>query len=238
MRKLNVGFTVLELMMVMAIGVFVATLSWTVYRSARADTRVNQHADLLRYVVASADSVTMTRNDYQIPNGSGATPITAAAIVALTGTQNMFPSGSTGSTAGIYGPLGQVAVTTASSAGSANDLLVLTTTQVPARECSRLVVRMAPGVYDMRINNSLVRLTPAPENGSLGRSDAEGGQVATLCGNGNNTVTIRKLKYINFAAMRHDGFGEFTGDEEAVITPLYNRMEAAMAAREAAQSAL
>lgn len=238
MRKLNNGFSILELMMVLVVGVFVATLSWTMYRSARAEMRVNQHADLFRYIVASADSITMTRDDYQIPNGGGATAISAGAIASLTGTQNMFPTGSIGNASGIYGPLGQVTVSTASSAGSANDLLVLSTAQIPAKECIGLVIRMAPGIYDMRVNNNLVKLTPEPGNGALGRSDAEPAQVATLCNSSSNTVSVRKLKSINFAAMRHDGFGAFTGNEATVITPLYNRMEAAMTAREAAQSSL
>lgn len=238
MRKLNNGFSILELMMVLVVGVFVATLSWTMYRSARAEMKVNQQADLFRYIVASADSITMTRDDYQIPNGGGATAINAGAIASLTGTQNMFPTGSIGNASGIYGPLGQVTVSTASSAGSANDLLVLSTAQIPPKECVGLVIRMAPGIYDMRVNNNLVKLTPEPENGALGRSDAEPAQVARLCDNSSNTVSVRKLKSINFAAMRHDGFGAFTGNEATVITPLYNRMEAAMTAREAAQSSL
>lgn len=238
MRKFNTGFSVLELMLVMVIGVAVAALSWTVYRSARVEMKVNQQADLFRYLIKSADSITMTRNDYQIPNGASATPITASAIINLTGTQNMFPAGSSGSGSTIYGPLGQVTISTASSAGSANDLFVVSTAQVPQKECNGLVIKMAPGIYDIRVNNNLVKLTPEPVNGALGRSDAEPSQVANLCANNTNTVMVRKLKSINYAAMRHDGFGSFTGNEQTVITPLYNRTEAAMSAREAAQSAL
>lgn len=238
MRKFNTGFSVLELMMVMVIGVAVATLSWTVYRSARVEMKVNQQADLFRYLMTSADSITMTSNGYQIPNGTSTTPITASAIINLTGTQNMFPAGSSGIGSTIYGPLGQVTVSTDSSAGSINDLFVVSTALLPSKECLGLVIKMAPGIYDIRVNNNLVKLTPEPANGALGRSDAEPAQVATLCANATNTVVVRKLKSINFAAMRHDGFGSFTGNEETVITPLYNRTEAAMSAREAAQSAL
>lgn len=238
MRKFNMGFSILELMLVMAIGVAITTLSWNAYRSSRAEVKVSQQADLFRYLIASADSVTMTRNDYQVPNGSGATPITAASIINLTGTQNMFPVGSSGSGGVIYGPLGQVTVSTASTAGSANDLFVVSTAQVPTKECISLVIKMAPGIYDIRVNNSLVKLTPEPINGALGRSDADPAQVSTLCTPTTNTVAVRKLKSINFAAMRHDGFNAFTGEEEAIITPLYNRTEAAMTAREAAQSSL
>jgi len=238
MRNKNKGFSILELMMVMVVAIGVAALVWTGYSSTRSETKVRQQMDLIRYVIASADSITMTRSDYLIPSSSGTTPLDTAAIIGLTGTQNILPPGASAGGGVLYGPVGQVSVGTSSSVGSANDLVSVSIPGVPRKECIALVIKAVPGVYDIRVNNQLVGLYPAPSNGAQGRSDADPAQVQQVCNAATNTVVIRKLKNINFAALRHDGFDLFTGNEETVITPLYNRTEAAIAAREAAQNSL
>lgn len=233
------GFTLLELMLAFAVGLMITVMVFVGYKSAKSDTDVRQQIDLLRYVISVADSLTMSRNDYLLPNGAGTTPLSASAITDLQSSENNLPIGSSGSGGQLWGPVGQVQVSTTSSTGAAQDLLTLTMTGVPTKSCIAIVGRMADGIYDIKVNDSLVKLSPAPDIASQGRSEADIGQATGLCAaSDSSTVVLRKLKDINYSSFRHDVFSTLSPAEAAAITPLYTRTEAALAAREAAQAAL
>ena len=238
------GFTLIEVMLSLGIMMLVIIMVYSAYNIAMRDVRVRQTTDLLDMVFNTTQYMTNTRTDFLIEESPTSTrSISIAEVINMRQSIDDFPSGSfvDFSNGILYHPFGgEVELTTSSSIPGAFDLAQITITEVPRNVCLRIMVRMAPMVYDMHTNGNLVGLGPEPNADDIGRSELRVDQASPLCQRENN-IQFRVLKEINFANLRHRLFPfgpSMTPEESAFITPLFDRQQDALAAREAAQLAL
>lgn len=244
-KKKSSAFTLIEVMLAISITMLIILMVYSAYSVAMRDVKVRQTAQLIDMIFDTSNNMTMTRTDFMIEATPTSTrPISIAEIVNMRNTVDDFPSGTgvdfnSGIVSHTFG--GEVQLTTASSVTGAFDLAALTLYDVPGNACLRLLSSMAPVVYDMSVNGSLVGLFPEPDDtDELGRNQLRVEQAVGLCQR-NNDIEFRVLKEINFATLRHRLFPfgpSMTPEESAFITPLYDRQQNAIALREAAQQAL
>ena len=230
--------------MSLAIGMLIAGTAYTIYRSAKNDQLVKQTYDIGDTIFQDAQDITSTENVFVIDNvGGGSHDVTVGDLVNAKGGIENFPKGTIlVDTATLGHPFGgDILVTAESTNGTDKDLIALEFTEIPDGQCLHFLSKMsASSVYDMYVNGNLVGLTPAATASSIGRDQVRMDQASALCDEENYVdIKVRKLKEIRYNKMRAGPYGSsMSTGESAVITPLFNRQEAALTAREAAQLAI
>lgn len=232
------GFTLVETLLALGLGILVMVAVYIGYATKRTDAEIEILDTAIDVVISKASMAYSSEPGYRLNNGSNRL-ITSENLAADVGglPEGFVATGNAAQYNNFWN--GQANITAQSSNGSIYDLLTITLTNLPTRVCVDLVNRVAPRVYDTRVNNSLVGLTPARNREGLGRNAVKPGQMVPLCQQNGNTVQIRHLKPFNFTIIRSQPIGQtMTAAEDAAITPNYNRIEAALTARETAQNAI
>lgn len=233
------GFTLVEALLSITVGLLMAVISFVGFKSFSDDLNIEKEAALLKYIITTADAISASSSNYQIPTTSGPVSLTSALIIQAQGDENKFPVGTGIVGTNIWGPIGsQINVSVTSSTGTAYDLLTLRVDNLSSKQCLNLLNKMVNNIYDISVNGSLIALSPAPTNNSAGRNEINYAKASPLCAGTQKTVVFRKLKDINYATLRKNNIGTLSAEESAVIIPLYNRTEQAMTLRESAQAAL
>lgn len=238
------AFTLIEVMLSLGIMMLVILAVYSAYNIAMRDVRVRQTTLLIDMVIDTTQAMTNTRTDFLIEVDPTTTrQLSIADIVNTRQSIDDFPSGSFVDFANgvLYHPFGgEVTLSTQSSIPGAFDLAEVRITEVPRNVCLRMMTSMAPRVYDMYTNGSLVALGPEPTPDDRGRNEVRVDLASPLCQRSND-MRFRVLKEINFSALRHRLFPfspSMTPEESAFITPLFDRQQDAFQARENAQQAL
>lgn len=232
------GFALIELLLVLGIGTALMVAVWAMYATRNEDLRVEQSFDAIDQLVMAADSNYSSSRGYFLAT-TPAQPATLAQLHAAIGElpDPIIHQGGSSYT----NPWGGTwTVSAASTAGTHLDLLTIALTNLPAQSCVSLVSRMAPRMYDTRVNNTLVGLAPARTTDAAGRNQVRAGQLIPLCQQANNTVLFRRLKPINYSMLRDQPMDPNTlsARETTDYLPVFQRVEQAMANREAAQVAI
>lgn len=236
------GFSLIELLLALGVGVLVMAAAFAAYSGRRSDAEVNVLDADINALIYKANMAYLNNNEYM----QGTALITGQRLVDAVGPlPNAFipDAGMTSGFRHFWG--GQATISAASTDGGATrDLLTITLADVNADVCIDLVGRLAPRMYDTRVDGNLVGMRPERTALRQGRSDIRVEQVAPLC-DGNNQLVFRYLKPLDYTRFRSlpvtASFtpGETPGsDEEIAIADNFARIEAALAARETAQLAL
>lgn len=237
--KTTRGFALLELLMALGIGVLMMAAVWAVFGQREQDLRVQKAFDAIEQLVTVADTGYASSEGYWVTTASGVQAITLqrlhALIVELP--DSIIHQGGTTYT-NPWG--GNWTVGSASTASGNRDLMVITLTDLPVQSCITLVSRMAPRMFDTRVNSSLVGLTPARTQNAAGRDRVRTDQLIGLCEDGDNTVAFRRLKPVDYTMLRSQPMNPNTLSawDTTHYLPAFQRIEQAMTAREAAQVAI
>ena len=245
-RPAQFGFSLVELLLALGIGVLVMAVAFMAYDTRRSDAEVNVLDADIDALIYKANMAYSNSNQYVQTAGSP-DPITAQGLNdAVGGLPNAFipDSGVPSGFSHFWG--GEVVLGAASSNGGAIlDLFTITLFSIPPEVCIDLVGRLAPRMYDTQVDGGLVGLQPARTAARQGRNAIRVEQVAPLCAGNENDIVFRYLKPLNYSMFRSlpvtPSFtsGETPGsDEETAILGNFNRIEAAINAREAAQIVL
>lgn len=242
--KKNLGFSLLELMMSLTIGMLIMATAYSVYRSAKNDQLVKETYDIAIDLFQAAQDVTMTKTVFEIDNvGGGTHDVSVGDLVNARGGIEEFPKGivlvNTSTLGHRFG--GNITISSESSNGTDKDLLALEFAGIPKGQCLQFVAKLGSSpVYDIFVNDNLVGLAPEATASSIGRSEVRYDQASQLCSEESlATIKVRQLKEIHYSKMRAGPYGSsMTPEEDAIITPLYNRQENALLSREAAQLAI
>ena len=252
MLRRSKGFTLIELLLAVGISLLITVGVFRAYKATDRDTRTQESIALLDTLFDQVVQVTAQRNDFTVPQVGGA-PATLSTQILLDSvganseaSQLLYPIGSTIDGNQIIHPFdANVQVSTQSSVSGANDLAAIRMENVPRAACLNLLQRMSTyGLYDMWVEtggaNQLVALDPVATTDAPGRNNVVIAKVNPLCNRGpQSTLTFRLLKHVDISSMRRVSFGNTLSPEElARIQPLFDRQQAAMAAREDAQLAL
>ena len=232
------GYSLVEVMLALGVGLLVMVAVYAGYTTKRTDAEVEILDAAVDIAIYKASMAYASEPGYRLSN-AGNRLITNENLSEDTGglPEGFVSTTNTTQYGNFWG--GQSTISAESSNGTVFDLLTLTFTNLPSRVCVDLVNRIAPRVYDTRVNNTLVGLTPARTREGLGRSSVKPGQMVPLCQQAANTIKFRHLKPFNFTVLRSQPIGDtMTPAEAAAITPNYNRIEAALTARETAQNAI
>jgi hypothetical protein len=236
------GFALIELLLVLGVGVLIISLVWSTYASRNEDVKVVRTLDGLNRLVDIADSSYSTTAGYSRVVGATTQYATVADLHA---SAKELPDSILDLGAGAYSNLwgGTWTASVENSTGTAADLLALTVTQLPSYACLQLVGFASPKMYDTTINGTLVGLSPARTTAVLGRSEIRVPTTVSLCAAATNTIKFRHFKPVDYTMLRNHPFGQTLDPnpasvENTVYVPTYNRVEAAITAREAAQVAL
>lgn len=236
------GFALIELLLVLGVGVVMMIAVWATFAQRNQDLKVSQSFDTIEQLGLLADSAYSTSPGYWLNGPMGAEPVTLQKLQSVI---DELPETIIDQGGGNYtNPwAGAWTVGAANSVAGTNDLLVMTMAGLPTQACITLVSRMAPRQYDTRVNGTLVGLTPARTTTANGRSAVRGGQLIPLCQQNQNTVIFRRMKPVDYTLLRDQPMNPNTlttgtGSETERYLPVFQRVEQAMAAREAAQVAL
>lgn len=253
------GYTLLELLMTMGIGVIIASSIWSAYASHKVITDADGQSSTVRALFKSADSAYALSIEFATTDTTGTrNPISLDQVVAATSGE--LPQGLSSSVSGgvaTYSNLwgGAVSMTAESSDGGATlDLLKIETKGIPESQCRRMLENLSPFVYDTRVNGSLVKLDLDPGADVNHRTNLNFKQAYPLCV-ASNTMDFRRLKELNLSALRRikpytqtltpeeQGLGPACPSQDHCIydqafLPNYTRLQAALAAREAAQQGI
>lgn len=248
------GFTLIEFIIALVLGLLIVAVGLSVGFGRAQDANAQELQSAITQVRQTADGAYAQSIGYVTSDG---VPVSGPGLFALDnrlpeGVVNTAPSGSP-TAAQIQNGWGGafslgVESTTASAtpacaagpSGAANDLLTITVDKIPSKACITLLSGLAPQMYDSYVNGKLVALSPGPGNGVQGRSGVNVSQAGPLCSaQPVASIKFRSLKPVNIADLRSNPMtSTMTATEQACVTPQYNRIQNAMAAREAAQSAL
>lgn len=248
MRKVSLqsGFSLLELMLALGIGALVMAVAFAAYDGRRNDAEVSLLDADVSSLVYKANMAYMGSGQYSL--GNVTTLINATRLNDASGG---LPSGSfipdatmTSGFRNVWG--GQASISAVSSnASTTRDLLQISLANIPPKVCIDIVARIAPRMYDTRVDGTLVGLSPAKTAQSQGRYGIRVAQVAPLCASATNTIVFRYLKPLNYSLFRSLPVSKtFTpgktpqSDEATAIQANYTRIENAMTARETAQLAI
>lgn len=217
--------------------------AFAAYSTRRSDAEVNVIDADIDSLVYKANMAYANTHQYV----QGTTPISAQRLDgAVNGLPNAFiPDGSVASGFRHFWG-GQIAIGAASTdGGTTRDLLTITLSDISPEVCIDLVGRIAPRMYDTRINGSLVGMRPARTPDSQGRNHIRVERAVSLCGANKSQVLFRYLKPLDYSVFRSLPVtttftpGHTPGsDAETAILANYNRIEAALNAKEAAQLAI
>lgn len=240
------GFSLVELMLALGIGVLVMAAVYAAYDSRRDDAEVSVLVADLDNLVYKANMAYAGNGEYAETGGT-TVPLTTQRLNNATGGLPAAFIPDTNYASGFrhyWG--GQATLATASTnGGTVRDLLTVSLEDVSPDVCLTLVGLVAPRTYDTRVDGTLVGLTPARSAGSMGRFNIRVSQVSDLCAQDQNDVVFRYIKPLNYSVFRSLPVtktfvpGESADSDEATaIVANYNRVEAAMDARETAQLAI
>ena len=242
------GFSLIELLLALGIGILVMAAAYAAYDTRRSDAEVAVLDADIDALIYKANMAYLGSGSYTAADAAAVVqPISATRLAAAAGgLPNAFdPSAS--SPSGYRNFWGGVATLGAESTdgGTTQDLFTITLQGIAPRECVDIVGRIAARMYDTRVNNGLVGLSPARSNSALGRSDIRVSQVVPLCQQAANDIKFRYLKPLNYSLMRSLPVASTfkpgqtpNSDEQTAIAGNFTRIEAAMTAREAAQVAI
>lgn len=236
------GFSLVELLLALGIGVLVMAAAFMAYDTRRSDAEVNVLDADIDALIYKANMAYSNSNQYVQTAGSVA-PITAQRLNDVVGgLPNAFIPDSEAPSGFNHFWGGEVVIGAASTnGGTIRDLLTITLFNIPPEVCIDLVGRLAPRMYDTNVNGTLAGLKPARIAARQGRNAIRVEQVAPLCAGDENDIVFRYLKPLNYSIFRSlpvsSSFTPGSGEETAVLDN-FNRIEAAMNAREDAQIAL
>ena len=252
-KRNQLGFTLIEFILGLVISMIVVATVLAVGISQRQDQEAVETEFAVTSLKAQAQNAYSQSMGFMTADG---TPITTQDLFSYgqifpRGVVNTAPPGTVPTDSQITNDWGgtiavsadnSVPTSPAPCGGAARppyDLLRITLTKVPAKACSQMVGTLAPQSYDTYVNGSLVALDPAPSSAGPGRSSVRYSQAAPLCNHDQNTLVFRSLKPLALYTLRsYPPTTNLTPSESACTLPEYNRVQNAMAAREAAQAAL
>lgn len=165
----NRGFTIVELMIVLAVGVALISAAIALFSTIRANMRANNHKSDLVQIISKAQSVFGASNLY----GDVTTAIAVGA--------NTFPDGAripgTATAQNRYGGLWSVAPATLVSA---NDALALTDPNVHSPDCFNLVAAVAPMNRRVSVAGSVVKVLDGNLDTAAARAACESAQNVAI----------------------------------------------------------
>ncbi len=230
------GFALIELLLVLGIGVLFAAAAWLAYASRMEDFRVEQSFNAIDRIIDVSDQAYASSPGYWLNSMAGNQNISLDNIKS---TLNDLPDAIIDQGGGSYTNSwgGTWTVGNANTSSGDRDLLVITTTRIPASACTNFVALMAPRMYDTRVNNGLVALQPAATINSAGRNAIRPDKVIPLCAQANNTIVFRRLKPVDYTMLRDQPMNNknLSARENTSYVPVFNRVEQAMRDRETAQ---
>lgn len=239
-RPHSLGFTLIELVLVLGVGALVTAGVYASFASREQDVKVRVTAQDMNDLVKAADRVYATSHEYRINGTPVSLPVLRASARTLPA--SFYDQGGSN----FKNPWGgDWTIGTQSSDGTTGNLFRIYASGIPSYACARLVSATSPRAYSTRINNSLVALSPARTPASLGRSDPDMIQVTRLCSESEqNELVFLYLKPADYQSLRQQPMletlmpGLETCTAPGCFQPTYDRTEAALNAREAAQQAL
>lgn len=238
------GFTLVEFLLALLVGAVAMLGVWVAYNDRLETIKAQKTAVAVKTLIADANHVYANSQTFTSQrNGAGAVATfadVAAAVPTLPEGLVVVSSGSGSSYSNYWGgTFGMTVENSDGPSGTNRDMLVFTLDSLPSTACLTLLTNMGLNVYDMRINGTLVGLTPAATAAAQNRNQIRFDQAVPLCFSTGNRVVLRTLKEYSYALMRYHPFlPTMNAEESARVLPQYNRIETAMARREAAQLAL
>lgn len=249
------GYTIIEFMLALALGIVIVAVSVALGVQRSKDVQNQAMGQAVLRVKAMANAACAQSISYMDANGN---PVTLPFLYSLNDRLpiqivNTAAAGSTPTASqlkDIWGGsiiLGVESTTNSATpacaagpTGPANDLLTITLNNVPSSACMQVIGIVAPHMYDTYVDGNLIKLDPPPSAGAPGRNAVDPVQAGPFCSSGStHTLKFRALKPLNFANLRdHPMTTHITASELACVQPQYNRIQAALAARETAQQAL
>lgn len=243
------GYALAELILTLGIGTIIAASVWSVFSERREADRATRHAEAINSLLFQADRAYALSIEFATePTPGNKLPISLDRLVAAASADipvqiESSPSGFVNYWGGTWSVNAE-----STNGGGVLDLVVLETTQVPRNECTIILQQVSPYVYDSYVNGRLVGLERT-EGNTVARNSLNYSQALPLCMS-SNTMRFRKLKDLNLSTLRkYQPFsgsltaqerGDAPGDRhyQQAYLPNYNRVRAALSARETAQQAL
>lgn len=236
------GFTLVEFMLALAVAAIIIIAALTLYTAQMENVRAQKTVYAIQDLEETANSNYANNTSYSTIEGALADLPTLYVLTQEVPEGVVYTAPPAGNpTAAAFANLwgGTFTISTNNSVSGTNDLIVFSLSQIPHDSCVSIMNALAPVQYDTTVNGTLVGLSPPANAANNGRYTLNMNQALGLCQTSNNTMVFRLLKPLNFLQMRNYPLaGTMTAQESAWITPQYNRVQAAMAAREAAQVAI
>lgn len=232
MKKYNLikkqkGFTLTETILVVAVILVLIAFIFIGYRSTAMDAEVKKANQEVTMILDAAESITNDRVDY---NG-----LTMKMIFD----SNAMPSGvgnSTGST--FLNPWGgQYVMSITETKSGAKDLVNLTSYNVPQAACAKIITKLGVSVFEIKVNNKVVALSPPASGGVWNRYQVDVKKAVPLC-QSTNTIIFSNLKPFDTATYLNPATTEVSGAQLTFAQAQQSRIQAAMQQREQRQLAL
>lgn len=240
--KRNQGFTLIEFMLAVGVGVGITAAVWAAYLPRQRSHETSRARDAIFEIIAQSNKAYAAQAGFFTLNDGGTqVPIEFNEYVnAIRSTPTILVADSEGGFTHLWGGDWELSADSSTCATDcAYDLITQRLTDVPPWACVQLVNTSSQYVYDTHVNGDLVALLPAPTETAPGRNETNAAQVVDLCSENENELVFRDLKEINFTHFRQLPMtSTLLPGEAAALNPQYARVLAAMADREAAQNAL
>ena len=232
------GFSIIELLMAITIGLLLIIGVYQVYRENLADTQAKQMADAVRVLLRDAEHVTATRQDFRIDDSGSIRALTINDI--MTFRSNELPPGLNMNGTNVRNSWGGLVSMTSTNIGAfSHGLMRVRMAGVPSEVCLRVLSQLAGENYDMFVGADLVGLSPAADADGPGRNTLRFPQAAPLCASAATvTMDFRVLKDIKYTSLRRTPFDTMTAAETTRVNTWYAHSETALALRETAQLAI
>jgi Tfp pilus assembly protein FimT len=222
------GLSLVELLLVLA-GFAVMLLLVLVGNEGRtAHSQALQAGDAVTAVMGASQEVTTNQQDF--------TGLTMSDVAQMRNMPSILGKGPV-----FHVPWGGVFTLGASSSSvDTDDLVSVTLTKVPQRQCQDMATTLSPSLYDTTVNGKVVALTPAPTTQMPGRTNVDFSKLQTLClATDNNTMVFRQMKTLDATLFVHpDDFDRQVFVLNTELAAQRQRRAAAIQAREAVQSGL
>lgn len=249
-RRRSQGFTLVEILLVMGIGMLITIGVWRVFSERQVILRGTALEQAIESLFIAADDAYAASSEFVTINAAG-TRVPAQITRLAAAIDGDMPAGVEPSGTGYVNRWGGAwTIATASSDGGGHlDLLAITVRSVPQGECKIVLANLAPHLYDTRVNGTLVHLELAPSATDNARTSVDFSQAMPLCRATPNTMVFRKLKDLKLPDLRRIWpYPDGLTNEEMGLAPSWRyqesysehaqRIENALAAREAAQAAM
>lgn len=253
--KKNSGFTLVEMMLALGIGMVILMAVWLKFSSFRESNDVILQGDALVTLFSQGNSTYSDSIEFINDVTGTAIPVSLDRLMAATSgslpdpiVNGMSPAGFTN----IWGGLWRVSAE--SSTGAVQDLMVVELTNVPRQACRSLLIQVSSQMYDTTVNTQLVSLLPESattgDNSFVWRNTLNFDQAFVTCNASVNNMKFRQLKELNLSTLRRvqPNPTTLTAEEDGTIPSSsryrynyqeqFNRIRTAMQSREDAQVAL